>query len=92
MPKAAITIKTPSIKLEKYSALSWPKGCSASGGRDATLSIINATIAAAKLISDSIASDIKPTDPVIKNAADLIPIVNIDATIEIQTIEAIDFF
>jgi hypothetical protein len=41
-----------------------PKGWSSSGGRAATVTIASAKIAPARLTTDSIASDSRPTEPV----------------------------
>ena len=64
MASAATKISTPSKPLEKYSALWWPNGWSSSGGRAAIVTIASANIAPARLTSDSIASDSRPTEPV----------------------------
>src|SRR5215203_5110419 len=82
MLKAAIKIKVPSMPLEKYSALSCPKACSSSAGCAAIFKVKSATIAAARFISDSSASDNKPTEPVNQYAAALSAIVTIAAAIE----------
>ncbi len=64
MPAAASTMSAPSTPLEKYSALKCPCGCSSSGGSAASRSIDTASTAAARLISDSSASESRPTEPV----------------------------
>jgi hypothetical protein len=68
--------------LEKYSALLWPKACSSSGGRSATVSAHSAAAAATRLTSDSAASEKSPTDPVSRYAPTLRPMVNTAAAIE----------
>ena len=69
MATAAARISTPSKPLEKYSALWWPYGWSSSGGAAATVTIISANTAPARLTSDSSASDNKPTELVSHQAA-----------------------
>ena len=72
---AAPTISRPSKPLEKYSALVWPNGWSSSAGRCAIVTIASANSADARLTNDSIASDSRPTEPVIHHASDLIAMV-----------------
>jgi hypothetical protein len=68
MASAAKKISRPSKPLEKYSALVWPNGWSSSGGRAATVTMASANIAPARLTTDSMASDNRPTDPVSHHA------------------------
>src|SRR3954466_9645926 len=75
MPAAATTISAPSIPAEKYSALEKPYGYSASGGEAARRSMESASSAAARLTSDSSASDKRPTEPVSHQASALSTIV-----------------
>src|SRR6476646_4204645 len=82
MPTAAAKISDPSKKLEKYSAFPCPYRWPSSAGRDATVSIKSAITAPTTFTSDSIASDMKPTDPVSTYAADLSAIVTTAAAME----------
>src|ERR1700750_2127014 len=84
IPSAATRIIPPSRPLEKYSALSCPKGWSSSGGLATMLSTTSATHAATRLITDSSASDSKPTDPVNQYANPFRPMMTIEAAIDNQ--------
>ena len=75
MLAAAMTISAPSMPLAKYSALKRPYGCSSSGGAAASRSIDSRSSAAARLISDSSASESSPTEPVTYQASVLRTIV-----------------
>ena len=66
----------PRSALEKYSALVWPNGWSSSAGRAAIVTIASANSAEARLTNDSIASDSRPTEPVIHQAAVFMTIVS----------------
>ena len=61
---AAMRMSEPSAPDDRYSALLWPKVCSLSGGRAATISAARVKIAARMLAPDSSASDRKPMEPV----------------------------
>ena len=60
---AAINISALSRPLEKYSALSCPKACSSSGGREAYSKAHSAATAATRLTTDSAASENRPRHP-----------------------------
>ncbi len=79
---AATMISAPSTPLEKYSALSWPYACRSSAGCAASVSAPMATRPAARLTSDSSASDHRLTEPVRKYAPNLSTIVPIDVAID----------
>src|SRR5690606_29503492 len=66
---AAPKISRPSKPLAKYSALPWPNGWPASAGVWAMVTIASANSAAARLTSDSIASDSSPTESVSHQAS-----------------------
>src|SRR6188474_1412890 len=72
---AAARIRLPSVRLAKYSALLCPYTWLSSAGRAAIVSIISAMTAPARLTSDSIASDSRPTEFVSKYAPVLSTIV-----------------
>ena len=65
---AARKIRVPSTAAERYSALPCPNSCASSGGRDAVRIARSATTAATRFTPDSMASDSRPTDPVIMAA------------------------
>ncbi len=85
MASAAPSTRMPSKPEEKYSALWWPKGWSPSAGRSATVTIISANTAPARLTNDSSASDSSPTEPVRYQAAPLRPMVANATPTEIQS-------
>src|SRR5689334_10198384 len=75
MPAAASTISAPSMPAEKYSALEKPYGWFSSGGEAARRNMESARSAAARLTSDSSASERSPTESVSHQAKVLSPIV-----------------
>src|SRR5437868_2808792 len=80
--RAATKISALSNPLEKYSTFVWPKACSSSGGRAAMVSAQYAATAATRLITDSAASENKPTELVSKYAANFKLIVRTAAPME----------
>ena len=72
----------PSKADARYSALEWPKGCSASGGWAATRRAQKATSAARRFTIDSTASERRPTEPVSFHAVVFMPMVTIAAAME----------
>ena len=71
MTIAATKIISPSTAAEKYSALLCPNWWSSSAGCAATRSATSATKAATRLTTDSAASESRPTEPVMRYAANL---------------------
>ena len=66
MKPAATKIIVPSTVEEKYSAFDLPKANWESAGLAACLRATSATTAAARLTTDSAASESRPTEPVTK--------------------------
>src|SRR3954466_767215 len=84
MPPAARTMSAPSTPAEMYSALAMPEGKAWSGGEAARRSIESMRSAAARLTSDSRASESSPTDPVSHHAYALSAMVASAAAMESQ--------